>query len=113
MPIATLLNRNDPSFDFDHDQMHRQMFTAQPAGTARSALPALLDPSIGAAIPAGWWNFNHATAHSDFADAFPTITWPSVVNLVDLNLSEGAQEWWLLSNRLLHNIANTMLKPTQ
>jgi hypothetical protein len=109
MPIATLLNRNDPSFDFDHDQFHRRMFTAIPAGAGASASPYLLDPVIGAAVPAGYWNFNHATAHSDFANAFPTITWPSNVKLIDLNLSVGSQAWWMLSNRTLHDIANTML----
>jgi hypothetical protein len=35
------------------------------------------------------------------------------VDLVDLNLSEGSRAWWRLSNKLLHDIANTVLKPNQ
>lgn len=113
MSDASLLNQlADPNFDFDHDQMHRQMFTALPPGQY-SANPYMLDPVIGVAIPAGWWNFNHATAHGDFADAFPAITWPSEVSLVDINLSTGSRAWWRLSNKLLHDIANTVLTPSR
>jgi hypothetical protein len=114
MSTASLLNPlTDPSFDFDHDQMHRLMFISLPAGTQYSALPYQLDPVIGANVPAGWWNYNHAQAHGDFADAFPAITWPSNVDLVDLNLSEGSRAWWRLSNKQLHDIANTVLKPNR
>ena len=109
MSAASLLNPSDPSFEFDHDQMHRQMFIGLPAGSAATALPYQLDPIIGTDIPAGWWNFNHAQAHSDFADAFPALTWGSNIALVDINLSEGAQEFWALSNKLLHDLANRVL----
>jgi hypothetical protein len=106
MTIATLLNINDPNFAFDHDRLHRTMTAALPPG-----FTALLDLIQAATVPAGWWNTNHAQAHADFASAFPAINWPSKVAIADINLSTGPTEWWALSNRTLHNIADTMLPP--
>jgi hypothetical protein len=108
MSVASLLNPKGPSFAFDHDQLHQNMWSATPAG-AYSAVPYLLDPIQGADIPSGWWNSNHAQAHSDFASAFPAITLPSTVAINDINLSQGPDEWWALSNKVAHDIATTAL----
>jgi hypothetical protein len=106
--VASLLNPKGPDFSFDHDQLHQNMWNALPAG-AYSAVPYNLYPVVGAEIPAGWWNSDHAQAHSDFASAFPAITLPSTVAINDINLSQGPDEWWALSNKVAHDIANTAL----
>lgn len=85
------------------------MFTSLPAGSGVGANPALLDPVIAAAIPAGWWNFNHSQAHQDFANAFPAVYWPSTVSLADIDLMDGPTQWWGLSNKLLHDLAASLL----
>ena len=105
MSIATLLNLNDPNYAFDHDQMHRAMANATPP----SGLFPILDPIQDINVPNGWWDVNHAQAHQDFASAFPAINWPSNVAITDVALSTGPSEWWALSNRTLHNLANTVL----
>jgi hypothetical protein len=110
MTIATLLHPDDPSFAFDHDQLHRAMFAVTPPGQF-SATPYLLDPIQDQTVPAGWWDVNHAQAHEDFAAAFPAITWPSTVEVAAINLETGPTLWWALSNWHLHTIANAMLKP--
>jgi hypothetical protein len=109
MSIATLLHPNDPSFAFDHDQMHRNMYRSIPASVGFSGVPYQLDPLTDVSAPAGWWNSNHATAHRDFASAFPAITWPSFVSIADIDLSTGPTTWWAFANWQAHNLANQAL----
>ena len=109
MTIATLINPSDPSFAFDHEQIHRNMYTSIPA-SGFSALPYLLDPITDVQAPAGWWNTDHAQAHRDFASAFPAINWPSQVSIADIDLSNGPTEWWAFANWQAHNIANSVLR---
>jgi hypothetical protein len=110
LTIASLLDPSGPSFSFDHDQIHQNMYQGIPAAsTAFSALPYMLYPFGDIQVAAGWWNSDHAQAHSDFASAFPAIAWSSAVNINDINLSQGPDAWWALSNKVAHNIATTVL----
>ena len=109
MSVASLLSPQSADFSFDHQQLHQNMYQATGLSTGWSAVPYLLDPIIGAEIPSGWWNSDHAQAHSDFASAFPAITLPSTVAINDINLSQGPDAWWALSNKVAHDIANTAL----
>jgi hypothetical protein len=103
-----MMNRSDPGFAFDHDQLHRNMMYALPAGVF-SATPYLLDPIIGAEIPNGYWNTDHAQAHSDFASEFPAINSISQVSINDINLEQGPDQWWQFSNWQAHNLAVSQL----
>ncbi|HEX3524234.1 MAG TPA: hypothetical protein VHT52_19360 [Stellaceae bacterium] len=109
MSVASLLDPSGPSFAFDHMQIHQNMYQGTPASSGFSVLPYLLDPIGDVQVPAGWWNSDHAQAHSDFASAFPAIAWSSTVNINDINLSQGPDAWWALSNKIAHDLANTQL----
>jgi hypothetical protein len=106
---ASLLNPGAAGFVFDHAQLHQNMYSAIPQSVGFSVVPYLLDPAIGVNIPAGTWNNNHAQAHADFASAFPAITLPSTVSINDINLTQGQDAWWAFSNKMAHDIANTVL----
>lgn len=109
MSAATLLNDpSDPNYAFDHDLMHRRMAYSVP-GSYYPAFSFMLDPMQGTDVPAGDWDTAHAKAHSDFASKFPTIYWPSTVAINDINLDTGATNWWALSNKNLHDLANSVL----
>ncbi|HEX3522857.1 MAG TPA: hypothetical protein VHT52_12305 [Stellaceae bacterium] len=109
MSIASLLDPSGPSFAFDHDQIHQNMWRSTPGSNGFSALPYQLYPFGDIQVPSGWWNSDHAQAHSDFASAFPAIAWSSAVNINDINLSQGPDAWWSLSNKIAHDLANTAL----
>lgn len=113
MAVSSLLEPDSLAFGFDHDQMHRRMAYALPNGPGFSGIPYLLDPIIGANVPFGYWNKNHAQAHSDFASANPAIFWPSTAPIVDIDLNSGATKFWAFSNRQLHNLANSALPPAR
>ena len=106
MSIATLLNIADPTFSWEHDQMHRTMLAAE--GNS-SALTAILDPITDIEVPAGSWNSDHAQAHADFATAFPAIYWPSTAPIVDINLAQGPTEFWAFQNKNLHDLSESTL----
>jgi hypothetical protein len=103
--VATLIKPDDPSFAFEHDQFHRQMLRAIPS----SAVTPILDPIIGANVPAGNWNTDHTRAHADFASAFPGIYWPSTAVLSDIDLGAEGTPFWAFTNRQLHDLALTAL----
>lgn len=109
MSVASLLNHNAPNYSFDHDQLHRNMVGAIPGSPSVTTAPYLLDPLIGADVPAGWWDTEHSAAHRDFAIAFPSIYWPTTVSISDIDLSSGPAEWWAMSNWNLHNLAASVL----
>lgn len=98
-----MMNASDPSFAFDHNQLHYNMALALPAGST-SIFP-LLDPLSDIAVPSGYWNSDHAQLHSDFASEFQQIYWPSASAINDVNLAEGPMQWWAFSNWQLHNLA--------
>lgn len=77
-----------------------------------STLTPILDPSADPTVPAGDWQTAHAQAHQDFADSFSAITWPSTALIADLTLTEGATEFWVFTNKTLHDLANTALAPS-
>lgn len=105
MAISGLLDITSPGFEFDHDQLHRQMLYAQSPG----AQTTLLDPMADINVPAGWFTTDHVIAHQQFANAFPAASGPSTVPINDINLNDGSTEIWALSNRVLHNIARSVL----
>lgn len=87
------------------------MMYAAPHSNSFSALPYFLYPVEGADVPAGWWNNNHAKAHSDFASDFPAIYWPASAAINDINMVQGQTQWWQFSNWRAHNLAIQALNP--
>jgi hypothetical protein len=72
MPLAILLNPDDPLFAFEHMMQHRNYFAAMPDLSHFSILPYLLDPSFEQIEPASAWNQSHQQAHDDFNAALPS-----------------------------------------
>lgn len=72
MPLATLLNPDDPIYDFEHMMAHRQYFAVLSRLSNFSILPYLLDPAFETDMPAGAWNLNHQQAHNDFNRDLPS-----------------------------------------
>lgn len=72
MPLAVLLNPDDPNFDFEHMMQHRQYFAVLSELAEISGVPYLLDPAFNTDQPAWSWNFNHQQAHDDFNHDLPS-----------------------------------------
>jgi hypothetical protein len=71
MPLAILLNPDDPIYDFEHMMQHREYFAVLSDLRAYSVLPYLLDPAFDTGEP-GWdWNMRHQQAHNDFNRDLP------------------------------------------
>lgn len=113
MSAATLLNANDPAFNFDHQQSHFGMLITEAGAGASlnfSVFPYLIDPSFGdTEVQAGWSNTLHAQAHSDFIGLFPAPFGGSgVASLNDVALNPETSAWWQFSNFQLHYVANQL-----
>jgi hypothetical protein len=105
---ATMLNANDPAFNFDHRMIHTTMLIASgPGSNFFSSVPYWIDPSYGdTAIPAGWANSMHAQAHDDFISLFPSLYGGSGISaLNDISLYDVQDQWWQFSNFQLHYTA--------
>jgi hypothetical protein len=73
MPLAVLLNPDDPTYDFEHMMQHREYFAVMSRPLSQfSLLPYLLDPIFGLDHPAWSWNFQHQQAHNDFNGDLPS-----------------------------------------
>lgn len=72
MPLAILLNPDDPLYDFEHAMQHREYFAVMKALHRFSKLPYLLDPAVGAELAAGPWQLDHQQAHNDFNRDLPS-----------------------------------------
>lgn len=72
MPLAVLLNPDDPMFAFEHAIQHRQYFSLLEQLSQKSVAPYLLDPSLGMDLAAENWNLNHQQAHDDFNNDLPS-----------------------------------------
>ena len=111
MSIATLINPDDPAFDFEHQKAHETMIFIenQKAGSTNSSgLPYWLDPAYGdTAIPAGWQNSLHTQAHADFIRLFPAPYGGSgIASLNDIALRPEPEAWARFANYQLHLVAN-------
>jgi len=75
VPGATLLNRDDPIYEFEHMMQHREYFAIMGSRdqglSGFSVLPYVLDPGIGTTSPAQNWNQNHQQAHDDYNGDLP------------------------------------------
>ena len=71
MPLAVLLNPDDPIYGFEHMMRHREYFAVMKPLHGFSVLPYLLDPATGTDQPAQKWNLNHQQAHNDFNVTLP------------------------------------------
>jgi hypothetical protein len=108
MSAATMLNANDPAFNFEHRMIHTTMLIASgPGVNFFSSVPYWIDPSYGdTAIPAGWANSLHAQAHADFIGLFPALYGGSGLSaLNDISLYDERGSWWQFSNFQLHYTA--------
>lgn len=72
MPLAILLNPDDPLYDFEHMMQHREYFAAIKELYRLSKLPYVLDPAIGEEIAVGPWQLDHQQAHNDFNHNLPS-----------------------------------------
>jgi hypothetical protein len=73
MPLATLLNPDDPLYAFEHMMQHRQYFAVMSQSLSQfSILPYLLDPVFDQQQPASPWNLRHQQAHNDFNGDLPS-----------------------------------------
>jgi hypothetical protein len=87
MPLAVLLNPDDPIYSFEHMMQTRNYFAVMERLFNFSILPYLLDPSTDTAAPAGPWNLRHQQSHTDFntdlpsnyADGYTTTVIPPAV----------------------------------
>jgi hypothetical protein len=116
MPLATLLNPNDPLFVFEHMMQTQALWTALTDTAGYSVLPYLLDPAYDTAIPASKWHLNHQQSHDDFNAALPAeygstqIGIPQGAILLDSNLKNPDQlTWWTFINHQEHYIANSSI----
>ena len=72
MPLAILLNPDDPLYEFEHMMAHRELFALMTL-SHYSVLPYQLNsPSLDMAVPAGDWNLRHQVSHNDFNRALPS-----------------------------------------
>ena len=108
MSGATLLNANDPWFNFDHQQAHNAMLVGEGNSANFSVIPYLIDPAFGdTAVPAGWGNTLHTQAHQDYISLFPAPYGGSgPTNLNDVALTPEQSPWWQFSNFQLHYVTN-------
>lgn len=106
MSIATLLNPDDPWFDFDHRKAHEAMLSL--GSLNFSNIPYWIDPAYGdAAVPTGWGNTLHAKAHADFLGlSSPPSGGSAIASLNDIALRPEAETWASFSNFQLHFIAS-------
>lgn len=72
MPLATLLNPDDPIYAFEHMQQHRALFAVLSRLHHFSILPYLLDPTHDMEQPAWSWNKRHQQSHDDFNRDLPS-----------------------------------------
>jgi hypothetical protein len=72
MPLAVLLNPDDPIYNFEHMMQTRQYFAVMAELTGFSILPYLLDPTLDANQPAWPWNLRHQQSHNDFNRDLPS-----------------------------------------
>jgi hypothetical protein len=73
MPLAILLNPDDPLFEFEHMMQHREYFAVMDPLPRFSALPyQLASPRLDVGRPAGDWNLRHQRAHNDFNRTLPS-----------------------------------------
>jgi len=110
MTVATLMNINDPSFNFDHRIAHEAMLIDEVGSVNFSGIPYWLDPVFGdTAVPSGWENTLHAQAHADFLSLFPAPNGGSgMPSLNDVTLNDETSAWWQFSNFQLHYTASQL-----
>jgi hypothetical protein len=72
MPLAVLLNPDDPIYAFEHMMQHREYFAVLRPLAGLSKLPYLLLPVVGGEIAAGPWQLDHQRAHDDFNHDLPS-----------------------------------------
>jgi hypothetical protein len=72
MPLAVLLNPDDPIYNFEHMMQTRQYFAVLAELHGFSILPYQLDPAFNQDQPAGPWNLRHQQSHNDFNRDLPS-----------------------------------------
>lgn len=72
MPLAVLLNPDDPLYEFEHMMQHREYFAVIKELYRLDILPYLLDPNFGEEIPVGTWQLRHQQAHDDLNRNLPS-----------------------------------------
>ena len=118
MPLATLLNPDDPWFAFEHANAHRNLLGVMSPLTRFSVLPYFLDPLGDVNTSASGWRFDHQQAHNDTDNQLPetftsqSLGFSSSANLVDSNLADPwNRSWWTHTNHMEHYVDNNTVLP--
>ena len=101
MPATTLINIDDPNFNFDHAQEHVSLDIAMGSPSEFNLARYLLDPAAGQDLAAGNWMMVHQTAHFDAMGYYGAS--PSV-SLMDTDITQpsSSRSWWLFANLYEH-----------
>lgn len=124
MPLVTLLNIDDPLFDFEHAMAHREVLAVMAPLSRYSAIPYFIEPWPQPfppfPAPGTDWRQDHQQAHNDLTVALPGF-WgadnigfgiPQSQNLIDNDLNNpGSRPWWTFTNHMEHYVANTSIYP--
>lgn len=102
MPLAVLLNPDDPLFAFEHDQQTRALVAATGLLTS-----FVLDPTYDTNQPATKWHQDHQASHSTL---LPLLGIPPNEILIDSDLANTSDRtWWTFANHQEHFYANLAL----
>ena len=124
MPLAILLNFDDPIYAFEHQMAHRQYLAIMAPLSRFSALPYFIEPWPFPLPPlptfADAWNLDHQQAHNDFLANLPAFWASSTIgiprplnqNLIDSNLNDEANRtWWTFANHQEHYTSDNAILP--
>ena len=118
MAHPTLLNMDDPWFEWQHAMSHRDFLGVMSPLTRFSVIPYWLEP-ITDQRPAGPWRFNHQQAHLDAMNNLPATYLGEIVpgtavnaNLVDSNLDDAWNRSWItFQNHMEHYVGSARILP--
>lgn len=122
MPLATLMNFNDPIYDFEHAMAHRAYYAVMSPLSDYSVLPYFIEPMprTPPPPPATNWRLNHQQAHNDYRAAIPGY-WgadsigfgiPQSQNMIDSSFTDPSDmPWWTFVNHQEHYTANDAILP--
>lgn len=124
MPLCSLLNTDDPIFDFEHAMAHREVLAVMAPLSNYSAIPYFIEPwplpFPPYPDPATDWRLDHQQAHNDFSSAMPGYFLaehvgfgiPDNQNLLENDLNnEASRTWWTFANHQEHFIASGVISP--
>lgn len=121
MPLATLLNSNDPLYDWEHANAHREYLAVMSPLNRFSGIPYFVEPLPSPPpSPADMWNLQHQHAHNDFSLSLPP-DWqathvgfgiPGNQNLLETDWNRPeSRTWTTFVNHQEHYVASEAVFP--